>query len=255
MERGALIVAESLTMQFAGGTEALRAVTCSIKSGEFVSLVGPSGCGKSTLLRLTAGLLAPSAGRLTVAGQTPRQARDALRVSFVFQEATLLPWRSAARNVALPLELAGAPREARRQQAVAGLGRVGLGDFIDSRPRELSGGMRMRVSLARALVTQPQLLLLDEPFGALDDLTRQSLGEDLLGLWNDHHWTALFVTHNIAEAAFLSTRILVIGQRPGTVVADLTVPFAPNRSPELRAQADFARFVGDVAAQLRKERS
>lgn len=252
MQPATLIEADSLAMTFAGGLQALRDVSFAIKPGEFVSLVGPSGCGKSTFLRLVAGLVAPSAGRLTVAGTISRQARDALRVSFVFQDATLLPWRSAERNVALPLELAGVGRDARRQRAIAGLGRVGLGDFARRSPRELSGGMRMRVSLARAMVTQPELLLLDEPFGALDDLTRQSLGEDLLGLWNEHHWTALFVTHNIAEAAFLSTRILVIGPRPGTIVADVPVPFPPQRSPELRSQPDFARFVGDVAARLHK---
>lgn len=247
-----LIEADSLEMTFAGGVQALRAVRCAIGAGEFVSLVGPSGCGKSTLLRLVAGLLAPTAGRLSVAGRSPRQARDALRVSFVFQDATLLPWRSAEGNVALPLELAGVPREVGRQRAAAGLRRVGLGDFAGRRPRELSGGMRMRVSLARALVTQPELLLLDEPFGALDDLTRQALGEELLGLWNEHRWTALFVTHNIAEAAFLSTRIFVISPRPGTIVAGVRVPFPPRRTPELRAQADFARFVGELTAQLRK---
>lgn len=240
-------------MTFAGGIHALRAVSFSIKRGEFVSLVGPSGCGKSTLLRLVAGLAAPSAGRLTVAGQSPRKAREALRVSFVFQDATLLPWRSSLRNVALPLELAGVGRADRHQRAAVGLQRVGLGDFLQSRPRQLSGGMRMRVSLARALVTQPELLLLDEPFGALDDLTRQALGEELLGLWSERHWTALFVTHNIAEAAFLSTRILVIGPRPGTIVADVPVPFGPQRTPDLRSHADFARFVGEVAARLRKE--
>lgn len=242
-------------MTFAGGVQALRHVSFATKAGEFVSLVGPSGCGKSTLLRLVAGLLTPSTGRLTVAGKSPRQARDALRVSFVFQDATLLPWRSAERNVALPLELAGVPRDVRRKHAIAGLHRVGLGDFSARPPRELSGGMRMRVSLARAMVTQPELLLLDEPFGALDDLTRQSLGEDLLGLWNERPWTALFVTHNIAEAAFLSTRILVISPRPGTIVADVRVPFPVQRSPELRAQPDFARFVGDVAAHLRRRQS
>lgn len=242
-------------MTFAGGVQALRHVSFATKAGEFVSLVGPSGCGKSTLLRLVAGLLAPSTGRLTVAGKSPRQARDTLRVSFVFQDATLLPWRSAERNVALPLELAGVPRDVRRQRAIAGLRRVGLGDFSARPPRELSGGMRMRVSLARAMVTQPELLLLDEPFGALDDLTRQSLGEDLLGLWNERPWTALFVTHNIAEAAFLSTRILVMSPRPGTIVADVPVPFPAQRSPELRAQPDFARFVGEVAAQLRRRPS
>jgi NitT/TauT family transport system ATP-binding protein len=246
-----LIVAEDIAVRFPGGIQAIERVDFSVRAGEFVSIVGPSGCGKSTLLRLVAGLARPSEGRLLLSGEPPALAREALGLSFVFQDATLLPWRTAEGNVALPLELAGASRNDRRQRAHAGLAMVGLADFARRRPGELSGGMRMRVSLARALVTRPRLLLLDEPFGALDDMTRQALNEELLALWEAHHWTALFVTHNISEAAFLSTRILVMGPRPARLVADVAVPFAGPRRPELRGQPEFARFVAGISQQLR----
>jgi len=251
----AMVAADALDMTFPGAIHALAKVNFTVRRGEFVSLVGPSGCGKSTLLRLIAGLASPTVGTLSVAGLPAAVARRrATRLSFVFQDATLLPWRTAAANIGLPLELAalaGAEREARVRDS---LRMVGLSDFARRRPRELSGGMRMRVSLARALVTHPELLLLDEPFGALDDITRQRLNEDLLDLWLKQRWTSVFVTHNIAEAAFLSTRILVMSQRPGTIAADIAVPFATPRRPELRAEADFARFVGDVGRELRKGR-
>jgi NitT/TauT family transport system ATP-binding protein len=250
------VAAQAVDMTFPGSVRALANVDFALRSGEFASLVGPSGCGKSTLLRLIAGLASPTQGVLSVAGFPPTIARrSAVRLSFVFQDATLLPWRSAATNVGLPLELAGVARPERPSRVRDGLRMVGLSDFARRRPRELSGGMRMRVSLARALVTHPELLLLDEPFGALDDITRQKLNEDLLELWMRHRWTALFVTHNIAEAAYLSTRILVMSARPGTITADLAVPFAMPRPPELRAQPEFARFVGDVGRELRKART
>ncbi|HEV3007050.1 MAG TPA: ABC transporter ATP-binding protein [Pirellulales bacterium] len=239
-------------MTYRGGVPALEGVSLNVGEGEFVSLVGPSGCGKSTLLRIVAGLVEQTHGSVLVNGVKPRTARRHLRLSFVFQDATLLPWRSAERNVALPLEISRASGPERMQRVRSTLEVVGLADFARRRPRELSGGMRMRVSLARALVTDPQLMLLDEPFGALDDITRQTLNEELLDLWRRRSWTALFVTHNIAEAAFLSTRIVVLSPRPGRIAADLPVPFAGTRRPELRAEAEFARFVGDVGRVLRK---
>ena len=249
----AVVEADAVGMTFSGGVRALDEISFTFRQGEFVSLVGPSGCGKSTLLRLIAGLAQPSQGRLSVAGQAPEQARQRkAMLSFVFQDATLLPWRTASDNVRLPLEFAGVARSEQERRVGEGLSMVGLSDFARSHPRQLSGGMRMRVSLARALVTHPELILLDEPFGALDDITRQSLNEELLGLWNRHRWTAVFVTHNISEAAFLSTRILVMSSRPGRVIADLAVPFAAPRRAELRAEAEFARFVGEVGALLRK---
>ena len=256
MNAGATIVeADAVGVKFPGGVQALDGISFALRAGEFVSLVGPSGCGKSTLLRLISGLAKPTSGVMTVSGQSPEQARRRkATLSFVFQDATLLPWRTAADNVRLPLELAGVGRGEQDRRIGEGLSMVGLGDFARSHPRQLSGGMRMRVSLARALVTHPELILLDEPFGALDDITRQALNEELLGLWNKHRWTAVFVTHNISEAAFLSTRILVMSARPGRVIADLAVPFAAPRRAELRAEAEFARFIGEIGAVLRKGR-
>lgn len=251
----AIVALDDVGMTYRGLLPALEGVTFSVGEGEFVSLVGPSGCGKSTLLRVAAGLVEPTSGCATVAGHVPRDARGRVRLSFVFQDATLLPWRNAQRNVALPLELAQVAPARRHERSRAALQMVGLADFALRRPRELSGGMRMRVSLARALVTDPQLILLDEPFGALDDMTRQTLNEELLGLWQRRSWTALFVTHNIAEAAFLSTRIIVLSSRPGQVVADVPVPFAAPRRADLRSEPDFARFVGHVGRLLRKGRA
>jgi NitT/TauT family transport system ATP-binding protein len=173
-------------------------------------------------------------------------------MSFVFQDPTLLPWRDVYHNIALPLELAGEDREGRDARIGQAIELVGLADFARSYPAELSGGMRMRVSLARALVTDPALLLLDEPFAALDDITRQTLNEELLSLWETRHWTGIFVTHNIAEAIFLSQRVLVLSRRPGRVLADVAVPFAFPRASGLRADADFARLTGEVAALLRE---
>ncbi len=248
-----VVEAESVGVTFAGGIRALDSISFTIRHGEFVSLVGPSGCGKSTLLRLIAGLASPTHGAVNVAGLPPKLARrQSTKLSFVFQDATLLPWRTTAENVRLPLELAGVAAAEQERRINENLEMVGLAEFSRRRPRELSGGMRMRVSLARALVTHPELLLLDEPFGALDDITRQTLNEELLGLWQQHRWTAAFVTHNISEAAFLSTRIVVMTARPGRILAEVSVPFAFPRRPELRAEAEFARFVGEVGALLRK---
>ncbi|HWB14149.1 MAG TPA: ABC transporter ATP-binding protein [Pirellulales bacterium] len=250
-----IVSIDRLSMIYRGGVPALDGISLSVREGEFVSLVGPSGCGKSTLLRIVAGLVKPTGGSVLVAGAAPREARRRVRLSFVFQDATLLPWRSAGRNVALPLEIAHASAADRAQRTRSTLDMVGLGDFAHRRPRELSGGMRMRVSLARALVTDPQIIFLDEPFGALDDITRQTLNEELLGLWRKRCWTALFVTHNLAEAAFLSTRIVILSPRPGRIVADVPVPFAGQRRPDLRAEAEFARFVGEIGHLLRKGNS
>jgi NitT/TauT family transport system ATP-binding protein len=248
-----LVEIAAVDITYRDGLRAVEGVSFSLRAGEFVALVGPSGCGKSTLLRSIAGLLRPSRGRLTVAGLEPVQARrEATRMSFVFQDPTLLPWRDVYHNIALPLELVGDDHrgwDARIRQAIE---LVGLADFAGSHPAELSGGMRMRVSLARALVTDPALLLMDEPFAALDDITRQTLNEELLSLWESRHWTGIFVTHNIAEAIFLSQRVLVLSRRPGRVVADVPIPFPFPRGSELRAQADFARLTGEVAAHLRE---
>lgn len=178
--------------------------------------------------------------------------RTDVALSFVFQDANLLPWRTVAGNVRLPLELAGYSRDEKARRVEQGLEMVGLREFAARFPRELSGGMRMRTSLARALATDPQLLLLDEPFGALDDITRQDLNDELRAVWLRRGWTALFVTHNIAEAAFLSTRIFVLSPRPGRLEHDIHVPFGRERPAELRAEPEFARFVGELSRMLRK---
>ena len=248
-----LLRAEQVAVTYRGNVRALADLEFDITAGQFVSIVGPSGCGKSTVLRLAAGLIEPTRGRVILAGTAPRAARrGATRLALVFQDATLLPWRSVRANVALPLELAGQPRSRRDDAVRRVLETVGLADFARRYPSQLSGGMRMRASLARALVTEPDVLLLDEPFAALDDITRQALNEELLRLWQARQWTGIFVTHNIAEAVFLSQRILVLSPRPGRVVADVSVPLEYPRRFELRSQAEFARLCGEVTRRLRE---
>lgn len=224
---------------YPNGTPALEGVDLTLQPHEFVSLVGPSGCGKSTLLKMAAGLLQPTGGNLT------RSTKD---IGYVFQAPTLLPWRTVAANVALPMELEGKPAT----DVPALLHLVGLTEFSSAYPNQLSGGMQMRVALARSLASRPDVLLLDEPFGALDEITRQRLNEELLALWERDRWTALFVTHNVAEAAFLSERVLVMTARPGSVAAEFKIPFAYPRTPELRSDADFARITGQISARLRQ---
>ena len=227
---------------FPDGTRALHAVDLTVDRGEFVSVVGPSGCGKSTLLRLASGLDRETEGRTSVASS---------RVGYVFQDPTLLPWRTVQANVELFAELRGLPREERRRRAAAALEMVGLSEFAGHRPRALSGGMRMRVSLARSLTLEPELFLFDEPFGALDEITRERLNDELLQLYLTQRFTALFVTHSVMEAVFMSTRVLVMSGRPGRVLGDFPVPFEYPRSPRLRFDERFARLAGQVSAVLR----
>jgi NitT/TauT family transport system ATP-binding protein len=243
----AVVRAEALGLTYPGGVRALEGIDLGVARGEIVALVGPSGCGKSSLLRLVGGLLQPTEGRLRVGGSPDAP----LRTGFVFQDATLLPWRTVADNVRLPLELLGTPRSGHETRIREALKGVGLEEFAGARPAQLSGGMRMRVSLVRALVTDPELLLLDEPFGALDDLTRGRLNEELLVLWQRQRWTGLFVTHNVFEAVFLSQRVLVMSPRPGTIVAEVPVPLELPRRPEVRGSAEFARTAEEVASLLR----
>jgi NitT/TauT family transport system ATP-binding protein len=249
-----LIAAEGVGMTFEGAAPTLDGVELSIGAGEFVSLVGPSGCGKSTLLRIVAGLMPPTRGRVTLAGQPPVVARQGgQRVAFVFQEPRLLPWRTVVDNIRLPLEFDGAPEAEQRSAVARSLDLIGLTAKDGAKyPAMLSGGMRMRVSLARALVVQPSVLLLDEPFGALDDVLRQQLNEELLRIWSTQRWTAVFITHNVSEAVFLGQRVLVMSRGPGRIVEDIAVPFA-NREPALRAEPDFARLAGVVSQRLRGE--
>lgn len=241
-------------MAFGGAPPSLKDVSLSICAGEFVSLVGPSGCGKSTMLRLIAGLLSPTGGALTLQKLSPMAARKSeIRMAFVFQDPTLLPWRTVVENIRLPLELQKVRAERHGPLIASALKLIGLrDDDLGKRPRNLSGGMRMRVSLARALVTEPQLLLLDEPFAALDDMLRQQLNEELARIWREKQWTGLFVTHNVAEAVFLSQRVAIMSRRPGRIAADIRVPFPYPRTAELRGTAEFARLTAEVSAKLRE---
>jgi NitT/TauT family transport system ATP-binding protein len=230
-----------------GAVEALRDVSLTIDAGDFVALLGPSGCGKSTLLRLVAGLDHPDAGSMVWdAGHQPKPGE----VGFVFQDATLLPWATATENVYLPLRLAGVRRELAMQQVREALHRVGLAGFEAARPRELSGGMRMRVSIARALVTRPRLLLMDEPFAALDEFTRHALQEDLLSLWQELGCTVVFVTHSIYEAAFLARRIVLMTPRPGRIDHEIASPLHPGA--ETRLDPTYAALVAQVTHEMQR---
>lgn len=228
---------------FDDGTEALQPVDLHVGGGELVALVGPSGCGKSTLLRIAAGLEQPTSGSATCRGT----------VGFVFQDATLLPWRSVERNVALGVELTGVPRAERASRVAEAINLVGLEGFEHHSPAALSGGMKMRVSLARALVLRPSIFLFDEPFGALDEITRERLNEELIRLFGLHPFAGLLVTHNIYEAVFCASRVLVMSPRPGRIVHEVRVPFGYPRPPELRFTAEFAAVTGEVSAALRSE--
>ena len=244
-----LLDMQDLGKVFASGTHALADVNLQIPRGQFVSIVGPSGCGKSTLIRLIAGLDRYTAGTLNVDGQDPIKARKRSNdLAYVFQDPTLLPWRNVFKNVTLPLELRGQIIDDRRIQAI--LETVGLSDFLTALPSQLSGGMRMRVSIARALATNPGLLLLDEPFGALDEITRQRLNEELLKLWERDHWTGIFITHNVYEAAFLADRVLVMSARPGRIIADLDMPFSHPRDKDLRHDSAFVDIAHQISNQL-----
>jgi len=236
-----IVSVERLTHHYDTGLTALSGIELDIAPGSFVSLVGPSGCGKSTLLRVIADLIGPSEGRVT---RTVDSRRGEL--GFVFQDPTLMPWATVRDNVALPLSLRGSATEAANDALV----RVGLGEFGGSYPRELSGGMRMRASLARAIATNPKLLLMDEPFAALDEFTRFKLNDDLLALWQANRWTVVFVTHSIREAVFLSQRVIVMTPRPGRIVADIDVGLPFPRPPELRLSHAFADECARVSAAL-----
>jgi NitT/TauT family transport system ATP-binding protein len=233
--------------RFAGGVEALSGVDLRVTRGEFVSLLGPSGCGKSTLLRIVAGLAEPSAGTCRVA---PSDKPAAGRIGFVFQDPTLMPWSTVTSNVLLPFRISGRVGAGERERVAAAIEAVGLGGFGGAYPHQLSGGMRMRVSVARALVTDPDLLLLDEPFAALDEITRLALNDDLLRLWERHRPTILFVTHSVFESVYLSTRIAVMARRPGHIVADLLVDLAQPRQRSVRTAPDYAALCETVSAAL-----
>jgi NitT/TauT family transport system ATP-binding protein len=230
---------------FESGTVALDGLNLAVADGEFVSLLGPSGCGKSTALRLVAALSAPSAGAVEWPGGSGK-------IGFVFQEPTLMPWADVVANVRLPLKLAHADSAKTQAAAMQALTHVGLADFAQSYPRELSGGMKMRTSIARALVTEPQLLLMDEPFAALDEITRFKLNNDLLKLWQALRRTVIFVTHSVFESVYLSQRIVVMTPRPGRVFADIAIPAPYPRDERFRTSADFAGYCRTVSEALGK---
>jgi len=227
---------------YANGTIALQNLNLDIPESQFVSLVGASGCGKSTVLRLIAGLGKISSGNIDWG--IPPAAR---KLAFVFQDAALMPWATVRENVLLPLKLAGISKRDAQPLIQQVLALVGLTDFADSYPRQLSGGMKMRISLARALVTQPNILLMDEPFGALDEITRSRLNRDLLDLWQKYHWTVVFVTHNIYEAVYLSKRVLVMGTKPGRVVADIEIDAPYPRDEEFRTSMLYNEYCRKVS--------
>ncbi len=228
---------------YPNGTRALLPVNLTVLPGEFITLLGPSGCGKSTLLNMVAGLLAPSAGNISVWGESPNaQTHTQQQMSFVFQDATLMPWARVAANVRLPLDLQGINRDDADQRVRDALKLVGLEKFGESYPRELSGGMQMRASIARSLVTDPALLLMDEPFGALDEITRNRLDDELLTLWRSKGLTVIFVTHSIHEAVYLSSRVVVMAARPGRVIEEVAITPTVRRDGEFRVSTEFAAY-------------
>jgi NitT/TauT family transport system ATP-binding protein len=249
-EAAPVVTLDGVVKRFASGTLALDRLDLTIRAGEFVSLLGPSGCGKSTALRLIAGLGEPSSGRISWAGQPRSRRRDRPEIGFVFQEPTLMPWTTVFRNVMLPLELDGVDSRSAVERANRALERVGLVSFRDAYPRELSGGMRMRVSIARALVTDPPMLLMDEPFAALDEITRFRLNNDLLELWRAVGHTVVFVTHSVFESVYLSSRIIVMTPRPGRVFADLAIDAPYPRDENFRTSADYAGLCRIVSQAL-----
>lgn len=233
-------------MVFPDGTEAVRNVSFTVKKGEFVTIVGPSGCGKSTLLKIASGLLEPTSGAVKV---------DRDRLGYVFQDATLLPWRTVKKNVELLAELHDFPKSERSRLAQEAIELVGLKGFENHYPKSLSGGMKMRASLARTLTLEPPVFLFDEPFGAVDEITREHLNDETQRLFQREGFAGLFITHSISEAVFMSTRVLVMSARPGRIVAEFEVPFEYPRDPDLRFDPEFARLSGDVSHALRGSHS
>jgi NitT/TauT family transport system ATP-binding protein len=246
----ALIHFQNVSKTYDNGTLALSDVSTTIAQGSFVSLLGPSGCGKSTWLRIIAGLIAPSSGTLKWSTSHGARPDD---IGFVFQEATLMPWASVLENVYLPLKLRGKALKEVKPKLMDALARVGLAEFANAFPRELSGGMKMRVSIARALVMRPPVLLMDEPFAALDEFTREKLDDDLLALWEAENWTVIFVTHSVYEAVYLSQRVLVMGARPGRILRDLSVEAPHPRHRAFRATPEYIAQCTEISDALRHD--
>jgi NitT/TauT family transport system ATP-binding protein len=243
------IALQHVTKHFKNAAVALQDISFTVGRGEFVTFLGPSGCGKSTLLKLVAGLSPASGGSVQVNGMTPANAREMM--SFIFQDATLLPWRTVERNVGLGLELEYAARAVRVERVSQMLELVGLGHVAQRYPRQLSGGMKMRVSIARALVSRPRILLLDEPFAALDEMTRDRMNEELLRLYAEQKWTVLFVTHSVAEAVFLSSRIVILAPHPGRIAQQVEVKLPWPRTAQTRESDEFEEMVLHTSRLLR----
>ena len=241
-QQTAVLSFDRVSMVFPDGTQALENVSLAVSPGEFVTVVGPSGCGKSTLLRIASNLETASSGTCEV---------DRASIGYVFQDATLMPWRTVRRNVELIAELHGVPKDERRERADAAIELVGLTGFEEKYPRQLSGGMRMRASLARSLVMQPKVFLFDEPFGALDEITRERLNDELMGLFRTQGFAGLFITHSIAEAVYLSTKVLVMSARPGSIIETIDVPFGYPRTHDLRYEPEFGELSARVSHALR----
>ena len=243
----ALVALSGVKKNFENGTQAVARVDLSVNAGEFVSLVGPSGCGKSTVLRIVAGLLTPSAGEVAFPSGRPE-------LGFVFQEPTLMPWASALANARLPLDLKHMNKSEAEDRAAKALARVGLNGFEKAFPRELSGGMKMRVSIARAIAAEPKLMLMDEPFAALDEPMREALNDDLLRLWHEDNLTVIFVTHSVFESAFLSTRVIVMSSRPGVVRSEIALQPPRTRNAEYRMTPEFLESAKRISAALHQDR-
>jgi NitT/TauT family transport system ATP-binding protein len=244
-----IVTLRNVAKAYGSGTVALRGVDLAVKAREFVTLLGPSGCGKSTILRLIAGLGELSEGRIEWAKAPGRGRRN---IGFVFQEPTLMPWATVSENVHLPLRLMGEGRREAAPRVEAALAMVGLAGFAHAYPRELSGGMKMRASIARALVTEPEILLLDEPFAALDEITRFKLNNDLLELWASQKLTVVFVTHSVFESVFLSERIVVVSARPGRVIAELAVPAPYPRGKAFRTSPEYGALCREASNALER---
>jgi NitT/TauT family transport system ATP-binding protein len=242
--RAPLLSFRDAGLRWPNGVQALSGLSLQVAPGEFLGLLGPSGCGKSTALRLAAGLERPTSGRI--------DRLEGVRLGVVFQEPTLMPWADVFDNVRLPLRLAGRRSAQVREQVMSAIERVGLAEFVHAYPRELSGGMRMRVSIARALVVRPALLLLDEPFAALDEITRGRLDDDLRRLWREERLTVVFVTHSVYESVYLSTRVAVMSQRPGRIVAEVDVDAPDPRDDAFRASPRYAQWCLSLSAALRE---
>src|SRR5438270_12751754 len=246
---GLAVSLRGVTKVYDNGVVALGPLELSVRKGEFVALLGPSGCSKSTALRLIAGLAAPTSGTLHLSHRQG-ETRLGRTIGFVFQEPTLMPWTSVKENVRLPLTLARAPAAEADARVNEALARVGLSEFADSYPRELSGGMKMRVSLARALVTDPDILLMDEPFAALDEITRFRLNNDLLALWRNLNKTVVFVTHSVFESVYLSQRVIVMTSRPGRIGAEIVIDAPEPRGEDFRTSAEYVGFCRKVSGAL-----